>query len=289
VFGLFKFMGNKRLLFLMLALILFFILMGMTLGGRAGFTWPEKFVKDTVAWTQSLFYKPAGYVAGFFEDIGKLRVIYEENKRLKMTLTQYARDTQRLNDLEAQNKRLKEALDFTEHQKQANEYRYRIAEVVAANTVDPYTSTLMINLGEEDGIKKDMAVMTIDGLIGRINSVTPFTSNVQLLTDIRDSDTNSKAIVATALGREADSFGVIESYEKGLLVMTRVDQNDKMAVGDTIITSSYGQVFPGGIPIGKVVSREMGDFGITHKVMIEPFASFAKLREVFVVEVPETR
>jgi len=272
----------------MLALILFFILMGLTLGGRAGFTWPEKFLKDTVAWTQSLFYKPAAAIAGFFEDIGKLRVIYEENKTLKMTLTQYARDTQRLNDLEAQNKRLKEALDFTEHQKQANNYKYRIAEVVAANTVDPYTNTLTINLGERDGIKKDMAVMTIDGLIGRIQEVAPFTSTVQLLTDISDNKT-SKAIVATALGKESESFGVIESYEKGLLVMTRVEPNDPIAVGDTVITSNYGQVFPGGIPIGKVVSREMGDFGITHKVMIQPFASFNKIREVFVVEVPETR
>jgi len=283
---LFKFMGNKRLLFLMLALILFFILMGLTLGGRAGLTWPEKFVKDTVSWTQALFYKPAAAVAGFFEDIGKLRVIYEENRTLKMTLTQYARDTQRLNDLEAQNKRLKEQLDFTEHQKQANDYKYRIAEVVAANTVDPYTNTLTINLGERDGIKKDMAVVTIDGLIGRVQEVAPFTSTVQLLIDITDSDNSSKAIVATAQGKENDSFGVIESYEKGLLAMTRVDPNDPIAVGDTVITSNYGLVFPGGIPIGKVVSRDVGDFGITHKVMVEPFASFNKIREVFVVEAP---
>lgn len=283
----FKFMGNKRLIFLMLALILFFTLMGLTLNGRAGTTWPEKFVKDTIAWTQGLFYKPAAYIAGFFEDLSKLRVIYEENRTLKMTLTQYARDTQRLNDLEAQNKRLKEALEFTEHQKQSNNYRYRIAEVIAANTVDPYSKTITINLGEKDGIKPDMAVMTIEGLVGRIQTVTPFTSNIQLLTDISDSDNNSKAISATAQGKENDTFGIIESFENGQLVMTRVEPNDPIEVGDTVITSSYGQVFPGGIPIGTVVSRDVGDFGITHKVMIEPFASFVKIREVFVIEVPE--
>lgn len=283
----FKFMGNKRLIFLMLALILFFILMGLTLGGRGGNTWPEKFIKDTVSWTQGLFYKPAAFIAGFFEDINKLRVVYTENQTLKMTLTQYARDTQRLNELEAENKRLKEDLDFTERQKQADDYRYRIAEVVSANTIDAYTNTITINLGEKDGIKPNMAVMTIDGLIGRIQTVAPFHSTVQLLTDISDTDNTTKAIAATAQGRENESYGIIESYEKGQLVMTRVDQNDKIAVGDTIVTSGYGQVFPEGIPIGKVVSREVGDFGITHKVMIEPFAEFHKIREVFVVEVPE--
>lgn len=286
----FKFMGNKRLIFLLTGLVCFFILMGLTLGNRAQMTMPEKFVKDTVSWTQGLFYRPAAYIAGFFEDIRQLSVIYEENKTLKLTLTQYARDTQKLNELEAQNKVLKDALGFTERQKQANNYKYRIAEVVTVNA-DPYNNTLSINLGQKDGIKKDMAVMTIDGLVGRINQVSEFYSNVQLLTEINDTDSNSKAIAVTVKGKESQSFGMIESFDvkTGDLVMNKVDQADPMQVGDTVITSGLGLVFPNGIEIGKIVSIGLGEFGITHKVLVEPKASFRHIREVYVVEVPEVR
>ncbi|MCY9658997.1 rod shape-determining protein MreC [Paenibacillus chondroitinus] len=286
----FKFMGNKRLIFLMFGLVCFFILMGLTLGNRGPMTWPEKFVKDSVSWTQGLFYKPAAQVAGFFEDIRQLRVIYEENKTLKLTLTQYARDTQRLNDLESQNKRLMEALGFTERQRQANAYTYRIAEVVTVDN-DPYNSTVTINLGDKDGIKENMAVMTVDGLVGRVSKVFGFHSNVQLLKEITDSDNNSKAIAVTVKGNASQPFGMIESYDSntGELVMNKVEHADDMKVGDTIITSGLGQVFPKGIEVGTISSIGPGEFGITYKVMVKPKASFNRIREVFVVEVPEVK
>jgi rod shape-determining protein MreC len=287
---LFKFMGNKRLIFLMSGLVCFFILMGLTLGNRTQVTVPEKFVKDTVSWVQGLFYKPAASIAGFFEDIRQLRVIYEENKTLKLTLTQYARDTQKLNELEAENKSFQDALGFTERQKQANNYKYRFAKVITINS-DPYNKTMSINLGSRDGIKLDMAVMTIDGLVGRVNFLSEFYSNVQLLTDINDTDNNSKAIAVTIKGKESQSFGMIESVDKesGYLVMNKVDQADPMKVGDTVITSGLGLVFPNGIEVGKIVSIGPGEFGITRKVLVEPKASFRHIREVFVVEVPEVK
>ncbi|NRF91434.1 rod shape-determining protein MreC [Paenibacillus frigoriresistens] len=283
-------MGNKRLIFLMFGLVCFFILMGLTLGNRAPMTWPEKFVKDSVSWTQGLFYKPAAQVAGFFEDIRQLRVIYEENKTLKLTLTQYARDTQRLNELESQNKRLMEALGFTERQRQANVYTYRIAEVVTIDP-DPYNSTVTINLGDKDGIKENMAVMTVDGLVGRVSKVFGFHSNVQLLTETNDTDNNSKAIAVTVKGNENQPFGMIESYDAktGELVMNKVEHADDMKIGDTIITSGMGQVFPKGIEVGTISSIGPGEFGITYKVMVKPKASFNRIREVFVVEVPEVK
>lgn len=286
----FKLMGNKRLIILLLGIICFFSLMGLTLGNRAPIPWPAKFVKDTVSWTQGIFYKPAASIAGFFEDIRQLRVIYEENKTLKLTLTQYARDTQKLNELEAQNKRLMEALGFTERQRQANKYTYRIAEVVTVNS-DPYNNTISINLGDKDGIKENMAVMTVNGLIGRVSKVFGFYSNVQLLTDINDTDSNSKAIAVTVKGKESQSFGMIESFDSktGYLTMNKVDQADPMQVGDIVLTSGLGQVFPSGIEVGKIISIGPGEFGITHKVSVEPLASFRHIREVFVVEVPEVR
>ncbi|MFE5320152.1 rod shape-determining protein MreC [Paenibacillus sp. NPDC056579] len=283
-----KLLGNKRLLILMLGLIFFIALMGLTLGKRERMSWPEKFITDTVSWTQGLFYKPAGYIAGFFEDMKQMRTIFIENKVLKQTLTKYARDTTRLNDLEQQNKRLQDALGFTERQKQANNYTFRIAEVVAISP-DSLNNTVRINLGEQDGVKPNMAVMSVEGLVGRVVQVSSFYSNVQLLKGIDDTANDSKAIAVTVKNKENESFGIIESYDrdKQKLIMTKIDPNDKLEVGDVVITSGLGQIFPRGIEIGKVISREPGNFGISHEAVVQPFASFDHLREVFVVIVPE--
>lgn len=252
-------------------------------------------MKDTVVFVQGMLYKPAAATAGFFEDIVSIRTVYEENQVLRQTLTRYARDTMRLNELELQNKRLVEALSFTESQKQMNNYRFRIADVIAYNP-DRLNHTIQINLGEKDGIKPNMAVVSVDGLAGRVVQVSSFYSTVQLLTGINDtayigdgSFIGSKAIAVTVKGKES-SFGVIEKFDLDdtqTLIVTKIETTDPMEVGDTIITSGRGRIFPSGIEVGKVTSIEVGEFGITYKAAVEPFASFHHLREVFVVDVPE--
>ncbi|QGQ95392.1 rod shape-determining protein MreC [Paenibacillus psychroresistens] len=291
-------MGNKKLLMLLFFLIVFIALMGLTIQSREKLTWPEMFVKDTVSWTQGLFIKPARYVRGWVEDIRSIRLTYEESKVLKSRLSQSAIDTMKLNQLEIQNKDLKKMLNFTERQKLADKYIYHVAEIVAISP-DPYSNIININLGSNDGIKVNMAVVSSEGLIGRVTRVDNFYSTVQRLIDIDDESIsitpNTKAISATVKGNEA-SFGIIEKAEINednpemkRLVMTKIDTSDLLKVGDTIITSGMGQIFPKGIVIGKVISKEPDDFGINYKALIEPAADFNHLRYVMVVEVPDVR
>ncbi|MFS1513873.1 rod shape-determining protein MreC [Chengkuizengella sp. SCS-71B] len=283
----FKLFGNKKLFLLLLGLIFFTALMGISsIEKRDNLIWPEKFLKDSVSWMQGLIYRPAGYIAGFFENIGDLRVIHEENKTLKLTLSQYARDRAKLNTLEEENRRLTEALQFTEEQKGLNNYKFHIAHVVAVNP-DAFNDTITINLGSKHGMKQNMLVTTTEGLIGRISEVNPLFATVQLLTDFNDQFNNSIGIAATVLGSE-ESFGIIQSYDEkeNVLIMSQVNQNDTLKEGDIIITSGLGKLFPEGIEIGTVLSREVGDYGLTHIAKIAPAAKFDNFREVFVVEKP---
>ena len=283
-------MGNKKLLILLLALIMFIALMGLTIGKRESLTWPERFVKDSVSWVQGLFYKPTRAVAGFFQGVHDIGVTYEENQVLKATLAKYAKDTMRLNDLEARNKQLQDMLGFTERQKNADKMMYRIAEVQAVSG-DPFSNVINIDLGAKDGIKENMAVMSIEGLLGRVTRVSSLSSTVQLLPDIDDKNRNSKAIAATVKGQETTSFGIIEQFdpETQQLIMTNIDPNDPIQLGDVVITSGLGKVFPRGLEIGRVTKKAPGDFGINYKAYIKPSASFRHLRFVFVVEVPEVK
>lgn len=283
-------LGNKKWIALLFGIIFVVAIMGLTMTQRNVITesmsWPEKMLRDTVSWTQSIFYKPASAVSGFFADIVNLKVVYEENQALRQTLAHYARDRARLNTLEEENQRLMEALQFTERQKQRNDYRYHIAHVTAVNP-DPYNPSITVNLGEKDGVEKDWIVVTVDGVIGRVVTTTPFYSTVQLITS-SDESPGSKAIPATVRGNEHISYGVIESYDRneGMLQMTKIKQDDPLKKGDLIVTSGLGTVFPEGLIIGTVESRKVGEFGITDTAKVKPAATFTQLREVFIIEVP---
>lgn len=284
-------MVNKRLFMLLFALILFIAVMGLTMGGREKPTLPEKFISDTIAWTQSLFSKPAASIAGFLRDVRELRTVYRENQDLKRTLAYYARDVAKLNTLEKENERLKAALAFTERQKSLDDYVYRIARVTSFSP-DALNNTIKIDLGAVDGITEDMAVVSTQGLVGRVVRVSEFYANVELLTNMEEGNDTNKAISVTVQGKEDMSFGIVETYDRDtrLLTMSKIELEDPLTVGDTIVTSGLGDIYPPGLVVGTVMSRKTEEFGtITHTAEIEPSADFTplKLREVFVVEVPK--
>jgi rod shape-determining protein MreC len=271
----------------MTGVVVFIAVMGFTLE-RSRLTWPEKFVNDAFGAVQGLLYRPVAAIAAFAADIGRLSDIHEENVKLRQTLAQYAQDQIRYNFIEAENKRLKEALDFSERQKRLYDYRLLIAQVVGSSS-NAFDRTIKINLGSRDGIKPKMAVTTIDGLVGLISHVSEFTSTVEPITALDAGSPQGIQVAATIFGREQESFGIIDAYDPatGLLQMTKIDENDTLGPGDVVITSGLGNVFPRGIVIGTVESRQVGDFGLTQKATVVPAAKFDHLQEVFVVIVPD--
>nr|WP_223285441.1 rod shape-determining protein MreC [Paenibacillus sp. PL91] len=284
-----KLMRNKRMFMLMIGFILFIAVIGFSLSDRKELSWPEKFLKDTTAYVQQWFYKPAGSIAGFFEDIRNLRTIYEENEQLRITAAAYARDKIKYNFIENENKRYKEELLFTQQQKEMYNYNYLIAQVISVSN-DANNRTLTINLGSKSGIKPNMAVTTVQGLVGLVSSVTPYTAAVTPITELDEASPTFNSIAVTIMGREDDSFGILSSYNKetARAVMSKIAEKDKMDIRDTVITSGNGNVYPRGLVVGTVESKQLGDFGLTYTASVELSAKFDHLTEVFVVQVPET-
>lgn len=284
---LFKLLGNKRLFVILIALVMFIALMGFTLGPRATLSWPEKFLRDTVGFVQNIIYKPAGYVAGLFKDIGNMREIYEENEQLKIALAQYTREKANYNFIEKQNKELMEDLHFTEQQKNKFNYSYHIAQVISVNA-DPVNKTLVIDLGERDGVKVGQSVISIKGMVGVISHVSNFTSTVKLITAMDAKDPNSNGIAVTSMNNH-QTFGIVESYDEATqtLLMTQIKQDDPIKRGDTIVSLGDTDKYPRGLIIGEVVNVQESKFGKTKTATIKPAAEFQDWKQLFVVFTPE--
>ncbi|MFD2369876.1 rod shape-determining protein MreC [Brevibacillus sp. GCM10020057] len=281
-----SFFGNKRLIIVLVGLVLLISVVGFTSRERVRLTWPEMFFKDTFSVVQGFFYRPAQAVSGFFQEVNDAYNVYEENKALKAGLDQYARMSAELLDLQAENARLRDALQAKDTLKS---YQLRFAEVVARNP-DTWNNVITIDKGLTQGIRKDMAVITSKGLIGRVQSVANFSSTVELLTSYERLDHISAVIQTTQVVNGQTTVhpvsGVVEEYDpqERLLVMRKIPWGQKIEAKQQVITSGLGGVVPRNLPIGYVVRVEPDDYGLTQTAYIQPSADFSQLNEVMIVE-----
>lgn len=273
-----QFFRNKRLIILLVSIIILVALIGFSLRDREKLTMPEQLIKDTTGFVQHAFSKPAHHVAKFFTNLEDLQNTYEENKELKARLDDITRLEIEVQELSAENKKLSEIIDKKEDYRKFEP----LQATVFARTPDQWQELLTIDKGSIHGVEKNMAVISAQGLIGKVKHSQQFTSTVQLL-----STTDPKSrISAAVLGGDKEVYGTIEGYDdkKKMLVLKSVRSEDKLKKGQDVITSGLGGVFPKGLPIGKITEIFPDQYGLTQAAYVEPFADFYALQHVMVVK-----
>lgn len=272
-----QFFGNKRLIFLLVSIVILVMLIGFSLRSREELTWPEQFVKDTVGFVQLLFGKPAQQVAGFFENVSDLRRTYKENELLKARLEEYAALETEVEALRQENERLRALLD----KKESLRDFVSIQATVIGRNPDRWRETIIINKGEQHGVKKDMAVITPAGLVGKVQHASQFTSTVQLLSAL---DQNNR-ISAYVQGNE-NVFGLIEGYDskRRELILGEIPIDAKVKEKQKVLTSGLGGVFPKGLPIGEVTEVKPDQYGLTQVIYVKPFANLYDVDDVMIVK-----
>ena len=182
-----------------------------------------------------------------------------------------------MSELEAENQRLQSLLNYVER---TPEYSYITARVTAK---DPgyYFDVFVVNAGFNNGVEVNDAVITPDGLVGRVTEVGGTWSKVMAIIDSRSS-------VSATVERTRDN-GIINGIDQsegssGLCEMAFLPLEAELLPGDSVITNGLGGLFPKGIIIGQVVevSEEAGSTGKT--VRIKPAVDFLHLEEVLIVK-----
>jgi len=272
-----QFFSNKRLILLLVGVIFLVALISFSLRDRDNASLPEQIIKDVVGFGQAIFSKPTQYITGVFDNVDSLLNTYEENKRLKGRLEEFAKLQADVNDLASENTRLREIVDKEED---LREYDPIQATVIARNP-DQWEEKVVLDKGEVHGVKVNMAVITARGLIGKVILTTPFTSTVELL-----STQNPNYRVSAMVAGEKEVFGLIEGYddERKELILKRVDSNIEIKKGQKILSSGLGGIFPKGILIGEITEVTTDDFGLTKMAYIKPAAEFALLDHVMIAE-----
>jgi rod shape-determining protein MreC len=175
---------------------------------------------------------------------------------------------QRLVELESQNQKLKELLDYAQTQKHQG-----IVAPIVGRSADHWWQQVTLGRGSKDGIKKDYIVMGPGGLAGRIVSVTPNSSRVLLI-----SDATSR--VGAVISRSR-SMGFMRGQGSNRAILQFFDKVPDVRRGDAVSTSPVSELFPPGLPLGRVESVNL-DKSPAPEAVIELTAPVSYLEWVIV-------
>ena len=170
-----------------------------------------------------------------------------------------------------QYQRLRELLAFRELSFPAS----TPAEVVGIDP-SPWAAAITANKGSEHGIEKNRAVITYQGLVGHTIGTTPGYATVLLITDRRSS--------VDAIVQRSRAHGIVVGKSQRLVAMHYVDVQEDIRIGDKIISSGLGKLYPKGLMIGTVKSLRPQRHGLFYEIEVQPAVDFTKLEEVLVLD-----
>lgn len=196
-----------------------------------------------------------------FSEYMRLR---SENESLKARLIG-------LEDLAQENARLEKLLEF----KQRLLHSAVAARVIGRNPSN-WNSSMVIDKGSQDGLQLGMPVVSDLGVVGKIAEVSAKKSKVVLLTDPQFS-------VAALVQRPRES-GLISGSLQGVLRMRYINENARIRIGDTVITSKLSTSFPEGLLIGDVIRVEDNLRSATVECLIRPAVNLSAIEEVLVIK-----
>lgn len=190
-----------------------------------------------------------------------------ENRRLLNEIASFQ-------EVARENERLRKLVDFNA----PLEGKKIVAQVIAQDVNQEFRS-IRINKGTQQGVEVGMAVIALEGVVGRVIRAGKDWADVLSLLD------SSSAI--DALVQRNRVRGVVEGQGGQTLSMKYLRRTDDVQEGDLIIASGIGGLFPKGLTIGKVISVKKKNFGISQTVEVAPAADFNRLEEVTVIDPPK--
>ena len=204
-----------------------------------------------------------------------LRGVRQENRDLKQQIEKLRIEQVRLNEDAEQARRLQILLGFREQ---------FISKTVAAQVIGSSGSeqsrSIYIDKGTRDGIKSDMAVITADGVVGKILRVFKNTSQVLLI--------NDQTSGVGSILEKSRLQGVLRGTPVGEVVLEKVMSDETVQPGEKVVTSGGDQIFPKGLAVGTVTKVSPGA-ELFLNIRVKPSADLSRLEEVLVITQEEEK
>jgi len=208
-------------------------------------------------------------ISGLWHNYFYLRGVRQQNRELKLQIERLRIEQVRLNEDAEQARRLQALLGFKEQ---------FISKTLAAQVIGSSGSeqsrSIYIDKGSHDGVRPDMAVITADGIVGKVLRVFRTTSQVLLV--------NDQTSGVGAVLEKSRLQGVLRGTPLGEVVLEKVMSDEAVQPGEKIVTSGGDQIFPKGLAVGTVTKVSPGS-ELFLNIRVKPAADLSRLEEVLVI------
>ncbi len=267
---------NRRWLIFILIIVIIGVVINVTLKNAEIFSQIGYPVLAVFGPVQKVFSTTSYAFTDGISTIPQLFTLKNENEKLRKQINELKKYKRDYLEYQQENINLRRMLNLKQR---SLEFELEAAEVIGREPSN-WFNVILIDKGEKDGIKKDMAVMVDEGLVGYIIEAGSGYSKVLLITDDRSS-------VSAIIQRSRDNGivkGSIDTVPQGCVKMVFLPYDSNIIKGDVVISSGLGGIFPKGIVIGEVVEAQKESHELTQYAIIKPAVDFQKLERVFVVK-----
>ena len=267
--------SNRRTIILWVAVFIVGLLAFTTVKGK----YDLKISENVVNTILSPFQSAITSISNVTKKIGviswEMVTVYEQNKMLRSEVEQLRQRDVNVNEIMAENTRLTNILNYKNAVKQ---FDTAVAKIISYDSSN-LTNSITINLGAKDGMQKNMPVITPQGLVGTIVAVYEHSAKVQLILDPRS------AVGAIIQRPESRVIGIMQGSVgvQTLAKMLKIPRDADVVVGDNVLTSGYGGLYPKGIVIGEVVEVTNEAGGLLKYATVKTAVDFYRIEEVLVI------
>jgi rod shape-determining protein MreC len=225
----------------------------------------------TVTPFERFFHGVGYYTRHGWSNYIDLRHTRQQNHDLQEQIARLRLEQAALSEDAIQGHRLQAMLDFQQHYVAAT-----VAAQVIGTSGSDLSRVLYIDKGSKDGLKPDDAVITPDGIIGKLRDVFPHTSQVLL---INDQTSGAGVVLATTRIR-----AILRGNTTGQIVINNLTPDSRIKPGEQVLTSGGDQVYPRGLPVGTIESIKLDpDHQPYTLIQLSPAANLNQLEEVLII------
>ena len=236
-------------------------------------------VSQVIKTAFSPFQRGASYIVNKVTEttdfIREMKSYQTENERLVSEINELKRQNRDITNYREENERLREELELV----QGLDGYATVAATVIAYSPNNWYDTIEISKGALSGIAVGNAVITPDGVVGKVTEVGANWATVSTILN----PSNAMGVKISRTGDVAVVEGDSEMYRDSYCKMTFIDKGSSLIIGDLLETSGSGGVYPAGLGVGAVRAIDSDAMGSLNYATVEPLVDFSRLYDVVVI------
>jgi rod shape-determining protein MreC len=245
--------------------VLYFLIVATPIGGP---------VKNVVSFITTPIFSVASRVtrgiSDFFGAVFSISELQKENEQMKKQIAELQGENAKLLEMKKENEQLRSALAFQEE----SGGKLLPAEIIGKDP-NSFLQEIKIDKGTSSGVKKGMAVVYGGVLIGRIKESEVSSANVTLIISPKSA--------VPAMTQEGRVLGILRGQVGYGLILEEVPIEEKISVGERLISSGLGSEYPQGLILGDIEKVETDQNKIFQTAQVKMPVNFKKLEQVFVM------